>query len=159
MPQTTGSSRQYLLASDFDQTLSFKDSGIVLSELLGTSGFEDKVAGLAHINLVQQGGELAYLLLRMSDRNEDDLNALSRKTISDVQLAALQGSNQAYMDAARPTTDLVLPVLSEHTMGQLMQMLMLATVVEGRLMNINPYGQSGVEAYKRNMNKILRGDK
>jgi HAD superfamily phosphoserine phosphatase-like hydrolase len=55
--------RQYLLASDFDQTLSFKDSGIVLSELLGTSGFEQKVAGLARINLVQQGGELAYLLL------------------------------------------------------------------------------------------------
>ena len=61
--QTTGSSKQYLLASDFDQTLSFKDSGIVLSELLGTSGFEEKVAGLARINLVQQGGELAYLLL------------------------------------------------------------------------------------------------
>ena len=32
--------RQYLLASDFDQTLSFNDSGIVLSELLGTSRFE-----------------------------------------------------------------------------------------------------------------------
>jgi HAD superfamily phosphoserine phosphatase-like hydrolase len=55
--------RLYLLASDFDQTLSFKDSGIVLSELLGTSGFEEKVRGLARINLVQQGGELAYLLL------------------------------------------------------------------------------------------------
>jgi hypothetical protein len=63
MAQTTSGSRQYLLASDFDQTLSFKDSGIVLSELLGTSGFEEKVAGLAHINLVQQGAELAYLLL------------------------------------------------------------------------------------------------
>src|SRR5258706_10157241 len=61
--QTTGSSKQYLLASDFDQTLSFKDSGIVLSELLGTAGFEEKVAGLARINLVQQGGELSYLLL------------------------------------------------------------------------------------------------
>jgi HAD superfamily phosphoserine phosphatase-like hydrolase len=55
--------RNYLLASDFDQTLSFNDSGIVLSELLGTSGFEDKVRGLARIHLVQQGGELAYLLL------------------------------------------------------------------------------------------------
>jgi HAD superfamily phosphoserine phosphatase-like hydrolase len=63
MPQTTSSSKQYLLASDFDQTLSFKDSGIVLSELLGTSGFEEKVRGLASINIVQQGGELAYLLL------------------------------------------------------------------------------------------------
>ena len=62
--QTPGGSKQYLLASDFDQTLSFKDSGIVLSELLlGTSGFEEKVAGLARINLVQQGGELSCLLL------------------------------------------------------------------------------------------------
>jgi HAD superfamily phosphoserine phosphatase-like hydrolase len=52
-----------MLVSDFDQTLSFNDSGLVLSELLGTSGFEEKVAGLARVNLVQQGGELSYLLL------------------------------------------------------------------------------------------------
>jgi 2-hydroxy-3-keto-5-methylthiopentenyl-1-phosphate phosphatase len=52
-----------LLASDFDQTLSFNDSGVVLSELLGRPGFQDKVDGLASAHLVQQGGELAYLLL------------------------------------------------------------------------------------------------
>jgi len=55
--------RTYLFASDFDQTLSFNDSGAILSELLGTAGFEEKIAGLARINLVQQGGELAYLVL------------------------------------------------------------------------------------------------
>lgn len=55
--------KHFLLASDFDQTLSFKDSGIILSELLGHSGFEERVAGMARIHLVQQGGELAYLLL------------------------------------------------------------------------------------------------
>src|SRR5579863_2049167 len=54
--------RHYLVASDFDQTLSFNDSGLVLSELLGISGFEDRVRGLSNINLVQQGGELAYLI-------------------------------------------------------------------------------------------------
>jgi phosphoserine phosphatase len=54
--------KHYLLASDFDQTLSFNDSGIVLSEVLGISGFREKVAGLSHLNLVQQGAELAYLL-------------------------------------------------------------------------------------------------
>ena len=37
-----------------------------------------------------------------------------------------------------------------------MQMLMIATVVEGRLMGINPYGQPGVEGYKKNMMKKLR---
>jgi 2-hydroxy-3-keto-5-methylthiopentenyl-1-phosphate phosphatase len=55
--------KHYLLASDFDQTLSFNDSGVILSELLGASGFREKVAGLSRIHLVQQGGELAYLLL------------------------------------------------------------------------------------------------
>jgi phosphoserine phosphatase len=54
--------KHYLLASDFDQTLSFNDSGEVLSELLGTSGFSQKIAGLSRLNLVQQGAELAYLL-------------------------------------------------------------------------------------------------
>jgi 2-hydroxy-3-keto-5-methylthiopentenyl-1-phosphate phosphatase len=55
--------KHYLLATDFDQTLSFNDSGIVLSEVLGASGFREKVEGLSRIHLVQQGGELAYLLL------------------------------------------------------------------------------------------------
>ncbi len=54
--------RHYLLASDFDQTLSFNDSGIVLSEMLGITSFREKVAALSNLNLVQQGAELAYLL-------------------------------------------------------------------------------------------------
>src|ERR1700751_3187059 len=56
-------SKQYLLASDFDQTLSFNDSGVVLSELIGFHGFHDKVTGLAQMNLVQQGAELSYLIM------------------------------------------------------------------------------------------------
>ena len=57
--------KRYIFASDFDQTLSFNDSGYVLSELLGISSseFERKTAGMTALNLVQQGGELAYLLL------------------------------------------------------------------------------------------------
>jgi HAD superfamily phosphoserine phosphatase-like hydrolase len=60
--QTSGK-REMLLVSDFDQTLSFNDSGIVLSEMLGIGGFEERVGGLAKIHLIQQGGELPYLLL------------------------------------------------------------------------------------------------
>src|SRR3984893_1922277 len=54
--------KHYLLASDFDQTLSFNDSGFVLSELLGIGSFQQRVDGLARSTLVQQGGELAYLI-------------------------------------------------------------------------------------------------
>src|SRR5271163_4133836 len=59
--------KQYLLASDFDQTLSFNDSGVALCELIGFHGFHDKVKGLAEMNLVQQGAELSYLILHDPD--------------------------------------------------------------------------------------------
>ena len=58
----TDSHKHFLLASDFDQTLSFRDSGQVLAEMLGVKNFQEKVDGLANSNLVQQGGELAYLV-------------------------------------------------------------------------------------------------
>jgi glucose-6-phosphate isomerase len=107
-------------------------------------------------NLLVKTNRHPPLLVGMSDRNEDGLNQFSRKGYPDLLEAAVKGTNQAYQDVARPTADLTMPVLSEHTMGQLMQMLMLATVVEGRLMGINPYGQPGVEAYKQNMFKVLQ---
>jgi hypothetical protein len=47
MKNEFSNSKVYLLASDFDQTLSFNDSGRVLSEIMGISGFDEKVAGLA----------------------------------------------------------------------------------------------------------------
>ena len=59
--------KQYLLASDFDQTLSFNDSGFLLSELLGASSFGEKVSGLSRIHLVHQGAELSYLILHDPD--------------------------------------------------------------------------------------------
>jgi len=57
--------RRFIFASDFDQTLTFNDSGYVLAELVGipTEEFERKAKGMAKINLVQQGAELTYLLL------------------------------------------------------------------------------------------------
>lgn len=65
MQRTNQILKRYLVASDFDQTLSFHDSGYVLSELVGIPGieFERKTTILSVQNLVQQGGELAYLLL------------------------------------------------------------------------------------------------
>jgi len=74
--------RHYLLASDFDQTLSFNDSGIVLSEMLGITSFREKVAGLANLNLVQQGAELAYLLAQDPEYRrvtKNDLHEVGRR--------------------------------------------------------------------------------
>jgi len=70
----TAQLKRYLVASDFDQTLSFSDSGDVLAKLLGVRGFEEKVTGLARSNLVQQGGELAYLI-----RHDPDFRGVRRE--------------------------------------------------------------------------------
>jgi phosphoserine phosphatase len=73
------SPKRFLLASDFDQTLSFNDSGLELSELLGVRGFEEKVAGLAHGHLVQQGGELAYLI-----RHDPEFRGVRREHLAEA---------------------------------------------------------------------------
>ncbi|OWK41059.1 glucose-6-phosphate isomerase [Fimbriiglobus ruber] len=115
-------------------------------------GARDKVVN----NLFVRTNRHPPIMVGMSDRNEDDLNGISRKGYPDLLQAAFQGTSQGYLETARPSADLVLPVLTEHTIGQLLQMLMLATVVEGRLANINPYGQPGVEVYKKNMMAVLK---
>lgn len=61
---------QYLVASDFDKTLSFNDSGYELANLLGVRDFEERVERVARLNLVAQGGELAYLLCHDPDFRE-----------------------------------------------------------------------------------------
>jgi len=107
-------------------------------------------------NLVVEKTHRQWIAIEASEFNQDHLNALSGRTLPDILQAALAGTNQAYADDFRRTATIRLPRLDEGSLGQLFQMLMLATVVEGRLVGINPFGQPGVEAYKKNMNAILR---
>ena len=102
-------------------------------------------------NLVVEAPGTAPLEIPKSDFDQDQLNRFAGRTMPQILDAAIDGTNQAYADVGRPTADLILPELSEHVLGQLLQMLMLSTVLEGRLINVNPYGQPGVEAYKQNM--------
>ena len=83
--------KHYMLASDFDQTLSFNDSGHVLAELLGVGDFQQKVDGLARSNLVQQGGELAYLI-----RHDPDFRGVRREHL-------IEAGRRVRLKAALPT--------------------------------------------------------
>lgn len=76
---TAGPRKHFLVASDFDQTLSFNDSGVVLSELIGAGQFQHKVEGLARSNLVQQGGELAYLI-----RHDPEFRGVRREHLEET---------------------------------------------------------------------------
>jgi len=115
-------------------------------------GTRDKIIN----NLVLRVPRQPPIMIGMVDRNPDDLNQYNRKGLPDLMEGALRSTTQGCYDAARPTAEVVLPSLTEHTMGQLMQLLMLATVVEGRLMGINPYGQPGAEQFQRNLKILLK---
>lgn len=106
-------------------------------------------------NLIAETSRTSAVTVPGWSHDEDQLNRIQGKPYSELLSAAIQGTNQAYADAARPTADIRLGRLDEYSLGQLLQMFMLATVLEGRLIGINPYGQPGVEAYKKNMGKIL----
>ena len=95
--------------------------------------------------------------LSMPKRNDDfdNLNRFAGFSLPNILKAACEGTNQAYAGDQRPTTTLSMPTINAHTVGQVFQLFMLATAVEGRLVKTNPYGQPGVEAYKQNMNAIL----
>lgn len=114
-------------------------------------GHADKVFN----NVIVKNYRTDPLTVGHSDRNQDGLNDLADKTLPQLMDAAIKGTNEALHADGRPTTDIVLPTIDTHVLGQLFQMLMIATVIEGRLLGINPYGQPGVEQYKKNMNKNL----
>jgi phosphoserine phosphatase len=85
---TAAVSRHFLVASDFDQTLSFNDSGLVLSDLLGVRDFQQKCEGLARSNLVQQGGELAYLI-----RHDPEFRGVRREHLEETGRSVRLRSN------------------------------------------------------------------
>ncbi len=114
-------------------------------------GANDKVFN----NVIVESYRTDALAVGSSERNQDTLNDIADKTLPDIMSAAIKGTNDALHADGRPTTDIVLPQIDTHVLGQLFQMLMIATVIEGRLLGVNPYGQPGVEQYKKNMNTNL----
>jgi glucose-6-phosphate isomerase len=107
-------------------------------------------------NVILESWRCDALPVGHSDMDQDKLNEFRDNTLPDLMAAAIAGTNEALREAGRPTADIRLHQLRESTLGQLLQMMMIATVVEGRLIGVNPYGQPGVEGYKRNMMKRLR---
>ena len=115
-------------------------------------GRRDKVIN----NVILDSWRCDHLKIGMSDLNQDGLNELGDRSVPEIMDAAIRGTNMAFQEDGRPTTDLHLPAANESGVGQFMQMMMIATVVECRLLGINPYGQPGVEKYKQYMNQLLR---
>ncbi len=90
------------------------------------------------------------------ENDDDQLNFLAGKRIDEVNKKAELGTMLAHVDGGVPNILINLPELNEYYLGQLMYFFEKACAISGYLMNVNPFDQPGVEAYKNNMFALLR---
>lgn len=85
----------------------------------------------------------------------DQLNYLAGKRLSEVNHNAENGTIIAHNDGGVPVLKVEVPELNEYYIGQLVYFFELACAVSGYILDVNPFDQPGVEAYKKNMFALL----
>jgi len=95
------------------------------------------------------------LLIPEDKANLDKLNFLAGKNIDYVNKMAELGTQIAHVDGDVPNIRIEIERLNEYYLGQLIQFFEKACGISGYLINVNPFDQPGVEAYKKNMFALL----
>ena len=85
----------------------------------------------------------------------DGLNFLSGKRFSFVNKMAEKGTMLAHIEGGVPNVLITLPAINEHTLGELIYFFEMACALSGYILDVNPFDQPGVEAYKKNMFALL----
>ena len=87
--------------------------------------------------------------------NLDGLNFLAGKRIDEVNKMAELGTQLAHVDGGVPNMRVSVPMLNEFYLGELIYFFEKACGISGYLLEVNPFNQPGVEAYKKNMFALL----
>ena len=91
----------------------------------------------------------------MDAANLDGINYLAGKRIDEVNKMAELGTKMAHVDGGVPNIRIEIPQIDEYSLGQLIYFFEKACGISGYMLGVNPFNQPGVEAYKRNMFKLL----
>ena len=95
------------------------------------------------------------ITLKMEEDDLDNLNYLAGKTLSYVNKKAMEGTIEAHVDGDVPNVVINIEKLDANNIGQLIYFFELACAMSGEILGVNPFNQPGVEAYKKNMFKLL----
>ena len=104
------------------------------------------------INIEKQESNIK---IHLDEDNLDELNYLEGKTMDYVNSKAMQGVIDAHVDGGVPNIIINVERLEEETIGHLIYFFELACSMSGKLLDVNPFNQPGVEKYKKNMFKLL----
>ena len=95
------------------------------------------------------------LLFPNDEENLDGLNFLAGKRVDEVNKMAELGTRLAHVDGGVPNMRISVPKLNEYYIGQLIYFFEIACGISGNVLDVNPFNQPGVEAYKKNMFALL----
>ena len=95
------------------------------------------------------------MAIPMDEADLDGLNYLKGKTITEVNHNAQLGTALAHVDGQVPNVKISIPELNEQNLGQLIYFYEFACGLSGYILDVNPFDQPGVEAYKKNMFALL----
>ena len=87
--------------------------------------------------------------------NFDGLNYLAGKKMSQVNRTAMEATIMAHRDGGVPCMVLEVGAMDEENLGELIYFFEHACAISGALLGVNPFNQPGVEAYKKNMFRLL----
>ena len=95
------------------------------------------------------------VLFPHDEENLDGLNFLTGKRVDEVNKMAELGTRLAHVDGGVPNIRISIPRLNAYYIGQLIYFFEIACGISGNLLQVNPFNQPGVEAYKKNMFALL----
>ena len=96
------------------------------------------------------------LIFPFDDKNLDNMNYLSGKSVDYVNTQAAKGTLAAhYEEGSVPNIIISIEDMSAYTFGYLIYFFFKSIAMTSYLINVNPFNQPGVEVYKRNMFKLL----
>lgn len=101
-------------------------------------------------------GEKERCVVNKDKKNLDELNYLVKKDMTFIKDKAMEGTIDAHIDGGVPCIKIEVEEISEYTLGYLFYFYMFTCGVSGYLLDVNPFNQEGVEAYKKNMMKLLK---
>ena len=89
------------------------------------------------------------------EKNLDGINYLVNKSLTEINDCAMQGTIEAHVSGGVPVVELEVERIDEYVLGQLIYFFEFACGVSGYTLGVNPFDQPGVEAYKKNMFRLL----
>ena len=95
------------------------------------------------------------LTVPYDEENGDGLNFLAGKTMSDLKQQAMDGTLLAHVEGGVPNIRISCGERNAFTLGELIYFFCYACGLSGYLLDVNPFDQPGVEAYKKNMFALL----